>query len=142
MRGTLTHKATIEHYQETGETVGDGAGGTISVKDWVSVADGVPCRYEPAGQGYVREDQGGRVYESPRVYFPPRAVGEMVDVSADDDPADYEYELDVDAGDDYRLTLEAVDGVFTLSDPDVHYSGPQRPSHVVIEVERIDPGGS
>ncbi|QLG63084.1 hypothetical protein [Halorarum salinum] len=139
MRGTLTHLGTIEHYQATGETVDDGAGGTIPQKDWVTVVDGVPCRYEPEGQGYVRQDQGGRVYESPRVYFPARSVGEMVDVSGAEEEATYEYQLDVAAGDDYRLTLDAVDGVFALSDPDVHYEGPNRPSHVIIEVERIDP---
>jgi hypothetical protein len=139
MRGTLTHLATIEEYQETGDTVDDGMGGTVPVEDWTVVVEDEPCRYEPEGQGYVREDQGGRVYESPRVYFPARAVGSMVDVSDEGDPADYEFQLDIGTGDDWRLTLAGVTGTFALSDPDVHYEGPNRPSHVVIEVERIDP---
>lgn len=138
MRGTLTHLATIEHYAETGQTIDDGAGGTIPQKEWTTVVDGQPCRYEPEGQGYVREDQGGRVYESPRVYLPARSVGSMADVSAVGDDAEYEYELEIDTGDEWRLTLAGVDGTFSLSDPDVHYKGPQRPSHVVIEVERVD----
>jgi hypothetical protein len=142
MRGTLTHKATIEEYRETGETIDDGAGGTVSVEDWVTVVDAEPCRYEPAGQGYVREDQGGRVYESPRVIIPPRSVGEMGDISGADEPADYEYQLDIDDGDDWRLTLAGISGTFALADVDVHFEGPQRPSHVVIEVERTDPEGS
>lgn len=141
MRGTLTHLATIEEFQETGETEDDGMGGTVPVEEWEIVVEDEPCRYEPEGQGYVREDQGGRVYETPRVYFPPYGVGSMIDVSEEDDPADYEYQLDVDVGDDWRLALEGVDGTFALSDPDVHYEGPQRPSHVVIEVERTDPEG-
>ena len=139
MSGTLTHIGTIEHLQETGDTVDDGAGGTIPVEEWTKVVDALPCRYEPGGQGYVREDQGSRVYESPRVYFPARTVGQMVDVSGAVEEATYEYQLDVVAGDDWRLTLEGVDGTFALSDPDVHYEGPNRPSHVVIEVEQVDP---
>lgn len=138
MRGTLTHKATIEHYQETGETIDDGAGGTIPEQDWVAVVDDQPCRYEPAGQGYVREDQGGRVYETPRVHVPARTVGEMVDVSAEDAPADYEYQLAIDDGDDWRLTLASIAGTFAMTDVDVHFEGPQRPSHVTVEVERTD----
>ncbi|KDE59822.1 hypothetical protein EL22_16990 [Halostagnicola sp. A56] len=139
MRGTLTHLATVDQYQETGETEDDGMGGEVPVEDWVTVLEGVPCRYEPAGQGYVREDQGGRVYSTPRIYFPARSAGEMVDVSDEDDDPDYEYQLEVDEGDGWRLSLESVDGMFALSNVDVHYEGPQRPSHVVIEVERTDP---
>jgi hypothetical protein len=135
MRGTLTHLATIEQYAETGETIDDGAGGTIPVEEWTTVVDGQPCRYEPAGQGYVREDQGGRVYESPRVYFPARAVGSI------DAPAS-QYELNIDEGDDWRLSLEDVDGEFSLVNVDVHYEGAHRPSHVVIEIERIGTEGS
>jgi len=142
VRGTLTHQVTIEEFRETGETIDDGAGGTIPVEEWVTVVDGQPCRYEPAGQGYVREDQGGRVYESPRVYLPAYTAGDMVDVSAEGEDSDHEYQLDVDNGDDWRLTLPSVDGTFALTDVDVHYSGPQQPSHVVIEVEQIEPEDS
>jgi len=134
MRGTLTHKVTIEEFRETGETIDDGAGGTIPVEEWVTAVDGEPCRYEPAGQGYVREAEGGRVHETPRVILPARAVGHMESFG--------EYRLDIDDGDDWRLTLAGVDGTFALSDVDVHYEGPQRPSHVVVEVERIDPEDS
>lgn len=130
MRGTLTHLATVEHYEETGETTGDGAGGTIEKHDWVAVVDKLPCRYEPAGRGFVREDQGGRVYESPRVVFPARSVGHMESFG--------EYKLDVGEGDDWRLTVAGVDGTYALVDIDAHYKGPNRPSHVVIEVERTD----
>jgi len=134
MRGTLTHLLTIEHYEETGETVDDGAGGTIPVEEWAAVVSDSACRYEPAGQGYVREDQGSRVYESPRVVAPARTVGHMASYG--------EYELDIAEGDDWRLTLAGVDGTFALTNIDVHYEGPQRPSHVVIEVEQTDPRDS
>lgn len=132
MRGTLTHKATIEAYQETGTELDDGAGGTVPEKDWVAIVDGEPCRYEPAGQGYVREDQGARVYESPRVIFPAQAVGHMTSVG--------EYELVIDEGDDYRLTLPSIPGEHALVNIDVHYRGPQHPSHVTIEVENTSTG--
>ncbi|ELZ48983.1 hypothetical protein C464_06215 [Halorubrum coriense DSM 10284] len=138
MRGTLTHLVTVEHYQETGETVDDGAGGTIPVEEWATVVDGEPGRFEPAGQGYVREDQGGRVYSTPRVFLPPRAAGEMVDTAPDGEPADYEYQVAVDEGDDWRLTIAGLAGQFAVTDVDVHYEGPERPSHVVIEVEKVD----
>lgn len=138
MRGTLTHLVTVEHYQETGETIDDGAGGTIPVEGWVAVVDGVPGRFEPAGQGYVRGDQGGRVYSTPRVYLPARSAGEMVDTAATGEPADYEYDVVVDEGDDYRLTIGGIAGTFAVTDVDVHYDGPERPSHLVIEVEKID----
>lgn len=138
MRGTLTHLVTVEHFEETGETAADGAGGTIPVEEWTTVISEAVCRYEPAGQGYVREDQGARVYESPRIYLPPQSAGEMVDVSGDDEPATYEFEPAVDEGDDWRLTLATVDGEFAPINVDVHYEGPQRPSHVVVEVERVD----
>lgn len=137
MRGTLTHLITVEHYQETGETIDDGAGGTIPVEEWVAVVDGVPGRFEPAGQGYVREDQGGRVYSTPRVFLPARSAGEMVDTSADGEPPKHEYDLAVAAGDDWRLTIGGIAGVFALTDVDVHYDGPERPSHAVIEVENV-----
>ncbi|WP_058365405.1 hypothetical protein [Haloparvum sedimenti] len=134
MRGTLTHLVTIEQYQETGETVDDGAGGTIPVEEWVAVVDNEPCRYEPAGKGYVREDQGGRVYSSPRIYLPARTAGHMGPNS--------EFVLDIDEGDDWRLRLASVDGEFAIRSVDVHYSGPQQPSHVLVELEDVEPEGS
>jgi len=142
MRGTLTHLVTIDHFEETGETIDDGAGGTIPIEEWVAVVDGVPGRFEPAGQGYVREDQGGRVYSTPRVFLPARSAGEMVDTSVEGEPADHEYEVAVDEGDDWRLTIGGIAGEFAVTDVDVHYEGPERPSHVVVEVETIDTEGN
>ena len=66
----------------------------------------------------------------------------MVDVSADGEPSDYEYRTSVDEGDDWRLTLETIDGQFSPVNVDVPYEGPLRPSHVVVEVERVDAEGS
>jgi hypothetical protein len=66
----------------------------------------------------------------------------MVDTSVEGEPADYEYEVAVEEGDDWRLTIGGIAGEFAVTDVDVHYEGPERPSHVVVEVETIDTEGS
>lgn len=45
-------------------------GGTTDDYDWNPVAT-VDVRYEPGGEGYVREDTGEQVHRSPRVFAPP-----------------------------------------------------------------------
>lgn len=123
----LTHVGLIEQHAPTGEYVDDDE--TVPQRAWQPVAEG-PCRYEPEGQPFVREEMGGRVYKEARTHWQPWTVGEA-DGGA--------YECTVGAGDNWRLTLEGIDGVFAIAAaPKVHSSGAGAPSHVTIEVERVD----
>lgn len=138
-----THVGTIEQYAETGDYVDDAE--TIPVRDWETALE-APCKYEPEGQPFQREDAGGRVYKEARTHWAPYDVGEMVDISDEEEPKNLQYELAIGAGDNWRLTLEGIDGVFAIRElPKVHSSGPGQPTHVTIEIERVDPselGGS
>ena len=123
-----THIGAIEQYAATGDYVDDAE--TVPEREWQAVAEG-PCRYEPQGQPFVREEQGGRIYTEARTKWQPWTVGEL------DDGV---YECDVGAGDNWRLTLEGIDGIFAIAEqPKVHSSAYGQPSHVTIEIERVDP---
>lgn len=132
-----THIGKIEQQVETGEFVNDT--GTIPEKEWQTVTEG-PCKYEPEGQPFVREEMGSRVYKEARTHWAPYTVGEMVDVSEEEQPAKQQYQLDIGAGDDWRVTIEGINGVFAIREmPKMHSKAYQAPAHVTIEVERVDP---
>ena len=86
-----THRATIQHREETGETADDGMGGTRPRVDWVTRVADMPIRYLPEGVGLERQRHGDVYCDNPSMLCPPQYVGQLVDG---------EFSLNIDVGDD------------------------------------------
>lgn len=71
LAGFETEPATYFTFAESGtvDDPYDPGGGTTIDYDWTSVVT-VDVRFEPAGQGYRREETGEFVRRAPRVYAP------------------------------------------------------------------------
>lgn len=99
-----THRVTIEHYTETGETVSDGMGGTRPVEEWTVYAEDVLARYT-AGTGQanqrVRDVSGTIERAQPVVTTHPSAVGDVVDGT---------FECDVRGDGTWRVVVPGLAG--------------------------------
>lgn len=126
-----THTVTIEHHVVTGE-VDDGMGGTKPTHDWEPYAEGVPARYTPAGEGYVRAVHGEVEREAPVVRIHPEHVGSLVDDT---------YACDVDDDGDWRVSIDGigdVDDYQLVTDVRETYGFGTVPDTVTLELELQD----
>lgn len=127
-----THRATVQH-REVVEEIDDGMGGTTERRDWVDVHAGIFVRYLPEGVGLSREEQGDRFRDSPSVLIHARDVGSI--------DADGEYDLGLDAGDDWRLHIEGLtdidDDRLSITNYRPIYGDQRVPASVQLELEAL-----
>lgn len=136
-----THRVSVDHHTETGDTVSDGAGGETAVTEWQTVVEAVPARFTEstsATQGRERDVSGPVDIDSPTVRFDPKDVGTLSWVS---DPAtgDRYAEYDCDIGDDgdWRVTIHGHGGdeQYAIEDVRVHHASGPVPTRVVAVLE-------
>ena len=110
---SATHRVTIEHLAETGETIDDGMGGEEPVTEWETVAEHIPARFSESGDAIegTDADQFGRIeQDQPRVRVHPKQVGDADWNELGDGRGMPVYDRDVHAGDDYRVTIHGMSG--------------------------------
>lgn len=127
-----THRATVQHREVVGE-VSDGMGGTTEDREWVDVHVNIHIRYMPEGVGLSREEQGDRFRDSPSALAPARDVGSI--------DADGNYDLGLEAGDDWRLHIEGLtdleeDRLSIANYRPIHGSG-RVPASVQLQLEAL-----
>lgn len=128
-----THRVTIQRYEETGEVVDDGMGGTQPRLAWVDYGRDIPVRYLPQGVGLERERHGDVYRESPSMLMPARSAGELLDG---------EYVLTLGTGDDWRVGIEGITGTNSrrsITDRRPLFGKPTRtiPTAVHVELETL-----
>lgn len=98
LRDLETESVSFFAYEASGtvDDPYDPGDGTTTDYDWFGVATAA-VRYEPRGDGYVREGTGERVHRAPRAFAPPSLLG--TDGYAVDDAGELEGEALARGGD-------------------------------------------
>lgn len=135
-----THRVSVEHHTETGDTVSDGAGGTTDVTEWVTVVQTLARFTEStsATQGRERDVAGPVDIDAPTVRFDPKDVGTLSWVT-DPDTGDRDPEYTCDIADDgnWRVTIHGHGGdeQYAIDNVRVHHAAGPVPTRVVAVLE-------
>ena len=136
-----THRISIEHRAETGDTVDDGMGGEEAVTEWEAVISSIPGRYSEGDseiEGRTQDVEGETQLDTPRVSVRPRDVGEMTWESVETGMQP-EYDREVHSGSDWRVVIHGMGGgderrvIDTVRE---QYGMGPAPTAVVLELER------
>lgn len=126
--GLETHTATFEAEQQIG-TEDDAYGDPEPVYDWVAVAEAVPVRFEPAGQGFVLEESGEHTRRSARLFVTePDRLGETTTAG--------HFQPVVASGD--RVAIDGLPGRYRLTFVRVRSLDASGPEYIEIEIEQVD----
>lgn len=118
MRLRTTHTATVYGETVVGE---DDLGADLTEDEPVAT---VPCRYRPAGEGFVREATGERVHQNPTLITRPRGrtpTGEQVALLET-----------IDEG--QRVAIDGIAETFTVRHIRPQYGRGSRPRRLTIEL--------